>query len=100
MESNQTTGATMTQAPQIPAYVSFTMRDHAYTATVHSIEDLVRWCYANHHAIVSFSIERAGSLSPDAIKNAVFTTKCTGQTQDSTYPCCMNKPTYLTPQQD
>ena len=62
--------------PQVPAYVRFTMRDHTYTATVHSVEDLDRWCHENHREIVSFSIEQTGSIKPDSIRDAVLRTHC------------------------
>ena len=61
---------------KLPAYVRFKMRDHTYTATVHSVKDLDRWCHENHSEIVSFSIEQTGSINPDSIRDAVLKTHC------------------------
>ncbi len=54
-----------------PAYITFDMGGHDYTATVYSIEDLERWLAANRHRIKGYSVDTFGDHYPRDVGDTV-----------------------------
>lgn len=62
----------MTTAADLdPAYITFDLGGHEYTATVHAIEDLERWLAANHHRIKDYSVDTFGDHNPRDVGDTV-----------------------------
>ena len=54
-----------------PAYITFDMGGHEYTATVYAIEDLKRWMDANHHRVKDYYVDTFGDHYPGDVRETV-----------------------------